>query len=655
MIIDWSRINDYDDPFGGKIFRGEVMNNPAQDWRSRLPDIAKLEESAAADPALAAQFGGDFGPAFDLANVNNMAPLEQFIGELAMADWVDGTRQTLGGLARTTGILSSKLGDIDVIFKSDRAEILKAFDVADMVLDSKVFKLAIDAIGAIPVVGWVIRVVYEISKAVASIVIASKDAKDAAARREIARSLSIPMGSMDFDPDVNDATAKAFFKMILDDRAQDIIRPSYKMPSNAANMGFLAEGVYQEAGDDMASGWIVHGSHGTGGLGYVPGTSSMTRAMFFPAGVAYTPNSCGVGAAGGRIRDLATLYPTAQNLATSWWSQANAPGPTMYTVRPLTAKSEWENYIEQMFALVENVLKGWTAAPSGKKFTNKFKCLYPELVCRGSRKLEYKNKEGMGACNYGRRGDTLTIPKDFGRSAHTGFYAYLCQLFFGIQRPFDTKKGGLEQLPLIGNQHYVNDLGSKFYRASALDISQSSPVSSLDTLYANQRGALKSLQCMYVAGDAQNRSRFPAFYDANLRQLWEKSVTDVFSSGAWKRVVFQDMPEGEAKDAFYQNAKNNGIDDVENYNRPCAPGEPRSSGCGVQGAHQMISAGSQIPEDPSLPKKPGINGAVVDDLILIEGISVGGGKKKSKKRSSSNLPLLLAAGAIGYIFLKGRN
>lgn len=646
MIIPWSKISDSNDQFGGKIFRGIVSDDARLNWESRIPDIARLSESVAADPALAAQLGGRAAEFSEVTSKNTRGAIEQFIGELAMADWIDGQRQTIGEIAQVSGVLSSSLGSINTIFKSSRSDVLKGFDVAGMVLDSKAFDQAISAIGAIPIVGWIIKAVFEISKSIAGIVEASRDSNAAAARDMMARQLSIPIGSTQFNPDANDFTAKAFFGALSAGESQRIIRPAYRMDPGSPNMGFQAEGVYSKEGDDMASGWVVLGE-ATGNLGFVPGSSSMSRALFFPSGVKGAPNSCGLGCAAGAVRDLGTLYPTAQNLCTSWWSQVNQPGPSMYTLRPLDAKSEWETYIEQMFALAQNVMKGWTCAPTGKVFTDKFKCYSPELTCGGGTK---KSKSGMGNCDHGNRGKTLTIPDDFGRSSHIVLYGYLCRLFFGIENPFEKSRGGLDQLPRVGSGSYKNDLGFDYYRADALDMSKSTPVSALETLYANQRAGLKSLQCMYVAGDSQNRDRYPAFEDSNLRNLWEQSVTDVFSSGAWKRVSFQDMPDGEAKTAFYNHAKSRGIADVENLNRPCAPGEKPSSGCGFQGSKMSLSAGKQIPDDPSMPQKPPMNGAVVK-AMLIGDI---GGAKKSRKKGSSALPLMLGAGALALMFMKGR-
>jgi len=110
------------------------------------------------------------------------------------------------------------------------------------------------------------------------------------------------------------------------------------------------------------------------------------------------------------------------------------------------------------------------------------------------------------------------------------------------------------------------------------------------------------------------------------------------------------MPEGEAKSQFKQLALSKGIQDVENYNRPCAPGEnPRTSDCGFQMSTQL-SSGYQMPDNPTLPTAPTMNGAVLQATIARPLRKPGG----SSKKKSSNLPLILGAGAIALLMMRGR-
>lgn len=642
MRLSWSDINDFNNPFGGSVFRGEVSNTPWADWQSRLPDMVFLGKSVSADPQLAAQFS-EFNEVYETVG-DALQPMMQFVGDLVMADFIEGTRQTLGQLVQTVGIISNAFANVDRIFKADINSVLKGFDIAGMVLDSKIFEMALNALGAIPIVGWIIKIIYEVAKAVANIFIAVKDMKTADARYLMSKELTIPLDSIDFNPSTDDLQTKAFFSFVgtKDFSPNRVITPPYRMNPKKANFGFVAEGVYRD-GDSrkngIGAGWIVHGAEsGTDnlGLGFVPGTTNMTRSFFFPAAA-----SGGGCSGGGRIRDLGTLYPTASNLCTGWWSNVTKPGPSMFSVRPLALKNAWEDYIEQLFVLCENTLKGWTCAPTGDPFTDRFEC-YSGVYGMGS---------GDNECKKSRRGKTLRINKDFGRGVHTSFYAYLLQLFFGIENPFAASMGKLAQVPTTKsfddpNAFYKNDLKRKFWKASAINYSKSVPVHSLDDLYARQTATLRSLQCMYVNGE--NPAHFPAFAQPGLRGKWADGVTDIFASGAWKHVVFADMPEGSAKNAFYEYAKKHKIQDVENFNRPCAPGEPLSSKCGANSRH-MIAAASPIPEAPGLPSPP-MNNVVLKSVLAAD---VGSGKLSNKK-GKSKLPLVIAAGAIGLLIAKGR-
>lgn len=647
MIIPLDLIDDPNYAYGYNVFRGKISEDPEDRWESLMPDITSLSATSQVDPALAENLQG--GAEEDESISDKWTPqrrISQYIAQLAVKDWVYGTRQTLGAVAQTTGIIGADLLAVSTICRADVPGVVKAFDVTDAVIGSKAFNMAINAIGVIPVVGWIIKAAYEISKTVTDVILAVQKSNTAAARRELAKSLTIPLGSMEFSPDANDALARQFFARVKGDRADDLIRPAYGFSGSEG--AFVADGVYEDGmpssgpGYGMAAGTIVHGSSdGGGGFGYVPGSSSMTRSIFFPTGL-NSGGGCSVRAA----RDMASLYPTAQSLCTGWWSQVNTPGPSMFSVQPRASKGHWENYIEKMFALAEDLMKGWSCAPTGKPFTNKFKCLKDEPSI-------WKEMGGCGETGQMTSGDWMTIPSEFGRTAHPSFYGYLCRLYFGIKDPFDMDKGGLNQLPIVANFTYKNDSGHDYYRANALDLSESVPVSALETLYNNQKATLKSIKCMYVSGEDDNhgnRDRFPAFNDHTLRTLWRDSVTDIFASGSWKRVSYQDMPEGEAKSQFRQLALSKGIQDVENYNRPCAPGEAYNSGCGYHGAHATLSSGFQIPDNPSLPTAPTMNGAVIQATIAKSLRRPGG----SSKKKSSALPLVLGAGAIALLMMRGR-
>lgn len=666
MILNWQEVKDPGNPFGGEVFRGDVMNTPSVEWESHIPDITSLSESAAADPALAASFSDDhnstFGDVFS-SIPNKLEPLMKHIGDIAMFDYVNGARQSMVQIVQTVGIPGNEFGKVANIFKADINAVTSGLDLVKMTLDSKVFGMAMDAIGAVPIVGWVIKIVYEIAKTIANAVQITRDEKQAVARKKIAQMLTIPINAVGFKAETDQAQTQAFFKkMGVSDEFDptSIIKPAYEMRPNDPDMGFVASGVYDDEkmyseGDASvrnAAGWVVHGGKTTGGFGYVPGSVSMTRSMFFKAGTSTSPNTCGVGCGAGGVRDMGTLYPTTQSLCTSWWSQVEKPGPMMFSVQPRVVKSLWEDYIERMFVLCQNVAKGWTCAISGIPFTDQFYCLVPELTCGGGKK---QRKEGMGSCKKGRGGDKLRIPRDYGRDPHVLLYAHLLRLFFNIENPYSKARGGLEkQVPhtkswgsSAGTYKPESDGKAKYWRPDAIDYSKSVPVDNLDKLYIKQKATLESLQCMYVNG--RDTERFPAFKDSALRNLWNRSVTDVFSSGAWRRVVFQDMPDGDAKNAFYNYAKSQGIEDVQNFNRPCRPGEPMMNCMPVRG----FAAMGRMPDNPSLPKAPPMAGAVLASEVARKPRRLPPGSRSSgKAKKSSAAPLVIGAAAAAFLLLK---
>jgi len=622
MIIDWTDIETGDNRLA-EVFKGRVDESPWSNWESNIPDISQLKDSVALDPALGGQFA-------DIEQVKtSLEPLMKFIGDLAMLDFIRGTRETLGQVARTSGLLTNEFSAVKTILTSDSSTVIKGFDVAGVILDSPLFEMALNAIGAVPVVGWIVKIIYDISRTIADIVMkVRKEGRDKA-KRAMAREQSIPIASLEQNPETDDLQTKAFFRFLSPAYfdPQQVIRPPYSTSATGEHGMFCAADVKEKVSDNKRLGWVIYGAEPSGGMGLVPGTSNITRSLYFPAGLSSAPGVSSKGCAGGSVRDVGTLYPTATNLSTGWWSQISKPGPSMYMVNPLSARNEWEIYMENLFALAQNIMKGWVCAPTGKAFTNKFYCI-------GSTK-------GMGACNNRRsNGSLLTIPSDFGRASHTVYYAYLCELFFGLIDPYNTKKGGLTRLPHLSNagfdkpsSYYQNDIGSKYFRADYIDYDESVPSKSLMALDGRQRATLKSINCMYVNG--RDPERFPAFTNSALKDLWEESVTALFQTEDWRKATFADIPEGEAKDAFYQKAKAAGINDVENYR--------------YRGHMQLSGSADTVLGDPSPPAMPDINGAAlkrISSQVLLQK------KGKKSKKKSNNLPLLLAAGALGILMLK---
>lgn len=631
MIISWEQMNDYSDPFGGGLFNlGEDgVVSDITGWRSRIPPISELFDYARVSSIMSESGGSE------------TVGVSKIIGDAAMADWVRSTRQILGELAMTTGIISSALPNVNTIMKARTADLLSALDVVGQVLDSELFEMAMNAIGAIPIVGWIIKIVYEIANAVARVVVAVFRGKDTEAR-EIARdTLTIPMSSMDFTKSANDAVVQEVFNKIKERDSSYMISPPFSVDSSSDLRDLFApERVFddknmQEFGPSQqgwAAGYLIKGRNPLG-LGYIPGSASMTNNIFLKHGSDNTAKVTN----GGSLKDMAELTPTAQMAATTWWSNVNKPGPSMFSVNPLSHIGEWSGYIHGMYRLVQDLGKGWGLHPTAlEPFTNKY-------MCFGNKREGY-NTTGASNCRLEDSGKKRTIEAGLGGWGFGAslLYGHLGRLFFNREKPFhNPPPSNLEGIS--GSTYKMGSLGLDVPRPDAIDYGQSVPVKALNELYDRQRAALDSLQCMYVDGN-NDGGRFPAFHgNTPLRNLWRDAVTNVFSSGAWRRVVYQDIPPGEVKEVFAQYAQQHGITDLEDFNRPCAPGEPLSS-CGGTSGGMKILYGGRIPDSPSLPT-PNMSGAALDRMPPPRMQRPGGSSSKT-----GALTAIIAAGALAYIF-----
>jgi len=649
MIIESIKQSPY-----GEIFEESNYINYFEPGsvESFIPNISSLVN---ADPTLLETIVGD-------GELKGKDLIGKYVAEMGIKDFFYGSRALIRESVQNSGIASRKFFAVNEIFKTDDLFGGKAADSLSRIFSSgfspsgiitNVLDIALDTIGAIPIVGWVVKAVAAISRVITQGAIAIQNAKGDASRARYALSmLSVPYGATEFSEVTNDAYAQHLYQL-LKTSPDDIMSPAFERDPNGIFSGFACQGVSSRRGEEFnqdpgttAEGWIVHPSTNTRCLGFVPGTPSITRSYYLAANQRNVKSSC----SGGHLRDLGSLYPTAEGIATGWWSQVNEPGPLMYTVRPMVVRKRWENYIESMFILAQELMSGWSILNSGIPFSNEFHCnssTGPESEMTGAK--------GLGGCtNWDVKGHKKkTIPEKCD-GHHKNFYASLCALYFGIGskdfHALSRLRNGLPRgLPVLKDNHsgFYFDHGKprrKYARPDNLDFSESVPAKALETLYGNQFASLKSLQCMYVNGDDTNT--FPAFKDKKLKDHWEQSVRDVFESGSWRSVATVDIPQGQVRNAFENRVRSAGISNVEHFNRPCLPGEsPGSSDCGPTMAKGHFAVASPMPEDPSLPNRPTLNGAVLADFIAPGGS--GGGKRKS-----SAMPLVLGAGALGFMMMK---
>lgn len=597
MILTFDQIR-FDPVWGESIFKGGVMDSPGSTWESRMPqDIPQLVGDAQADPAsvVAGAVNPDKLYQFQEGILSVDDLLWDGLANTNAFDIVSSTRQLVGTLVQQTGMLARTFRTIRSIFSEPTERALKIINLVSGLVESSLFQRALDMIGLIPVVGWIIKIVVDVAKLLTRVVTRFFDENEKTARAMVANQLSIPLTGTEFSKEADQLAVRNVYNLIRTGQSQRLIQPAYEGEFAAGGVfddGSTGRPTGSEENSARAVGWVVFPGEATGGYGFVPGTGNLSRSLFFGAGVTGSKGD-NRGPNGNGPRDLGGLYPTAQGLLNSWWQIVLTEGPALFSVDPLVEVDAWENYIWNLLVFSQNQRQGWTEMPTGVKFTDKFWCV--------------SDLFDLGNCDEpAAKGQKLTIPGEFGRDQHVVLMTYLYNVFFGLKKLskwdayFNPEKG--TGLPLISDdpKTYPTHLGGRLPEPDQLDLSQSVPSVALENLFDRQVAALQSINCLYVDGEQENRDRFPAFNNKALRDRWYESVTALFQSQDWRRVVFADVPESRMKEQLRQLAKNNGID-PESLNPPCPPDAPMSD---PRCTPSQFAPGPTILGDPTLPDPP---------------------------------------------------
>lgn len=609
-------------------FKGGVERMP-DDWVSYMPaDVVALSEQVRANPSailigatpaqLAQISGAEGGGGFKTSTVFNLFWKE--MGNKSLASYVTATRQLIGEMFQSIGILSRNMPLIGQIFSEAPDKAFSALNVLAAVANSAVFGQALDAIGFIPVVGWIIKIAVDLAKMVTSFVNMALNDRLAMARALAAKQLTIPMSATQFSTDGDENVTRRVLAAFREGKVgtQSLITPPY-------TGGFIVDGVYDDGAmnqyrdETMSLGWVMRQEVSSGG-GYVPGTGNMTGALFMTAGLDSVPGSHKQGYGTTTVRDLGSLYPTATGMLNNWWSLLLQPGPALFTINPRAVTSAWTDYIYEHLVLAIDMLKGWAQVPTGIPFTDNFWCVKgtgPVGVDWNSAGNRFK--DGVADCSFWKRGDALTIPPDFGMGSHLMLVAYLYKLFFGLQKISDRDKyydpaAGVG-LPLLNNpKFYDPDPGGAsrhglFAEPDSIDIDQAVPIRALENVHERQIAVLQSIDCMYV--DGENPEQYQAFYNnPQLVAQWTESVTAVLNSDDWRGVSWKDVPPSRMRDQLRQRAEGAG------FNPESLPDRFR------------LSVGPSVLGDPEPPPPPPPND-VDPHVFKFESPGPGGKKKKA--------------------------
>lgn len=535
------------------------------DWSSRLPDLSVFNFGA--DPAL----------------LEDLWDGEQ-VAQLAMRNVSSALRLAVGRVAITQGFASDQLPALHGLFADPLESLSKGLDVAKAILGSKIFTTALDQLGWIPVAGWIVEIVAGVVDLVTTIVDHIRNKRLEEARREIAQIRTLPIAQWSRGAD--ESLTRTMMMRLDDHDAQWIVSPRYPATSL---VDFRATPQEFDPRDDYHAGWLVYtgaqgpNTAGSEGLGFIPGSRNLHGAMELRTRGARD------------LRDLGGYFPTARLAAVQWWEMMLAGGPAIFSVDAMAARATWADYLRSAVEFGDKLLSGWSTSVTASSFGA------TEHPCRP---VLY----GVGGCKKSKSGRMVPIVGTGHRSAYLD---YLFELF--DPRRLDSDQG---------------------WNRDNIDWNDTVPGRALKNLEERQLAFLQSLACMTVDdSEVYGRPRFRAIGTASNKgpmwERWHESVKTVFQSGDWRRVRFDDVPEGSLKNELRERCASAGLD------------------CGQLGRQfethlaAPSSLGDPVPPTPPNPVEVQIGSFVAAPAV-------------PRRRRRNGMSVGLAAGLLGGLWVLGR-
>lgn len=572
MIFNFDKSDKgFDSIFGGNL--------NMDIWSSRLPNPS-LVDSFGFDPQLKKEF-------FDQKS-NGMS----YIGKLCFQNNVSSVRTAIGGIASTLGYLSSEFDNINNTFEVPINKITLKIQSALAILDtaSDSYKDGLNAMGAIPVVGWILGIIVKVAELVSNIIKTVQENNASDAKNKLITQYAIPLAA--FSKDADEALTRICMDHIQAGDMNYLFAPRY-IYEDFDDFYVIRE--KNEAPDNILTRAFNITSKKSGGIGFIPGTLEINSAVRL---LTKPPGSGGAG-----ISDVGDFYPTVRNLCISLFEQIQKPSTALFSITPDLLATAWETNIYNMLKYSElSLIKGWSGFQTGEIDTDKFLCS--------------AEVSGQLDCKKSKYNDYIKIPITTDPFGHFNrFRDFISDKFFNGK--YKEKK-------------LITKLDQLEFNSKNIKVKESIPSLALKNIRETQYAVMNSLNCCYVSDNTQ----FAAVVnDSKLNTLWNKNLSAVLgSSTEWKKLRYLDIPEGEFKNEILLKAKKAGFKDFENRK-----GAIDNKVSNVKSSGSIF--GDLKPPKPFMPV--GISG----DLKM---------KTKTSSKSESKLLGVMAAAAIGGLFLTNK-
>ena len=605
VLFSQAQVQDVNGPF-----RGWPMKSDPFEWESRLPGLA-TQEFFRTDPAYADLFSLDGSVA---------------VQELGRYSVFGAVRNCVTQISTAWGYFQSSVKFVKLLFQDDLALVSRVMDTLSTVMES--IELAVNSIAWIPIVGWIIKIIFEVAKIITNIISSIQERR--AERRQseldkISREYALPMA--EWTPEADTLMCQELQKRLMVGAFDLEWAFSPRYPAKKAG-DFVAQHQKFNSDDECFSAWLVWSNRFKSqtsakdfpGLGYVPGTMNLHGAVSLSTG------------GGGQVKDYGDFFPITRSTAAQIWQQA-VKGDSGLTFAMDAEKliEKWKDYAAAAYHYGLEAFGGWSMI-SGRINRNE------PLKLEDIPGLKYN----CSSCDSGNSNcdSKLAGKKEDKRWRTPPGHGHRNSFLSHIQQMMGWK-----------TFQYGESLKEDDWWETM------TPVQALRNLQERQEAMIRSPKCMYLDdstdADGTGQVRFKAIRKgSNLHKIWEKSVTAMFESGDWKRIDYRDVIPGEEVDKairlVLQNQYKTTPEKFFNLDKKFGQGK---ASMGI-----AYKAGPSVLGDPEPPKPPGVvevRTATVKGMALSPG-RAGKGKKSGSRKKSSNAPLLIGAAAVGLLMMRGR-
>lgn len=596
MWYDKSMIFTFDGSDYGldKIFHNR--NIEIEEWTSKIPGMDFFKATAYDDELMKMFQKSDL--------YNGMS----YIADRYIYNVVTTARILVGNLAASIGFLQTDFINISNAFKESPGDMaLKVINGVDAIINSEMFQKGMNALGAIPIVGWILKIIVKVAEMIYKIYDAIVKKKIQQSDFELLNQPWVPIWQ--FTKEADEELTKYTIDHINSNNIQWCFTPRNYWEDLQDFVVVREKRGEKEKLTDFYQ--LRSNRDSVSGAGFIPGTTFLSSHIRFIT-------KAGIVRGFPNVMDTGIFYPTVQSVCNQLYQVIQKIGPALYGVDCDYLTTLWEDNIASLLEYEKQSIRyGWTQYPTScvkemddsdcKTEDPYFQC--DEAIYASNYDNPY-NIYNDGCRKKSQSGNKVKFgTKNF--NSASAFRQYLADTYFG--GTFKDKNGNSIRPTISADDTKI------------IDPAQSVPSKALKVLKDRQWAAINSLTCAYIADD----NRFPAVKDA-LKDKRAKNLGILLNSSDWKRLYWRDIVDQDLRSAVAEKASKAKL----TYDKEGPIVKP-----------SLAIAVPSVLGDPTPPKP-------FDPIKDSGRYGIGSKPSVVSKSSSSSLPLTIGAAGLAYFFLK---